>query len=105
MIKTISIPELHEKFKSLAKNELILDVRTGEEYAEGHVPGAKNISYETVLSHLDELKNYTTVYVYCHSGGRVQTACFQLMNAGLKNLVAVIDGGMPDWQDSGFPVE
>lgn len=105
MIATISIHELHERFKNLGQNEIILDVRTPQEHAAGHIPGAKNISHEEVLQHLGELKKFDKIYVHCRSGGRVQMACYDLVNAGLKNLVAVVDGGMPEWETCGFPVE
>lgn len=105
MIATISIKELHVKFKNLGANEMILDVRTPEEYSAGHIPGSKNISHDEVLQHLGELKKFDKIYVHCHSGGRVQMACYDLANAGLKSLVAVVDGGMPEWEICGFPVE
>ncbi len=105
MMPMLDILELHTTFKNLQKNELIVDVRYDDEYAEGHIPGSKNISYEEVLQHVDELKKYSKVYLYCRTGSRVQRACLDLMNAGLKNIVAVVGGGMPDWTSSGFPIE
>lgn len=106
MIRTIDMNELHKISQELKKSELILDVRTAEEFAEGHVPGSKNVSYDQVLNHIDEFKNHDTVFLYCRSGGRVEAACYELVvKAGIKNLVAVIDGGMPDWIAQGFPVE
>lgn len=105
MIATISIQELHEKFRKLAPNEIILDVRTPEEYSAGHIPGARNISHEEVLRHLGDLRKFDKIYVHCRSGGRVQMACYDLATAGLKNLVAVVDGGMPEWELMGYPVE
>jgi rhodanese-related sulfurtransferase len=96
-MKTITVSELHEVFKKLGSNELILDVR--------HVPGSKNISHELVGSHTGELKKFAAVYVYCRSGGRVGHACSTLASLGLTNLVAVAGGGMPDWIQAGFPVE
>lgn len=106
MIRTIDMNELHKISGELKKTELILDVRTAEEFAEGHVPGSQNIPYDEVLNHTDEFKKFDTVFLYCRSGGRVEAACYDLViKAGIKNLVAVIDGGMPDWIAQGFPVE
>ena len=105
MVETLTIQELFEKSKILTKDELILDVRTPEEYAAGHVPGSRNISHDGIGPYAQELKSYKRVYVYCRSGGRVQFACHELFNMGLRNLAAVVNGGMPDWVSSGFPVE
>ena len=41
-MKTLTLEELYAKSKNLSKDELILDVRQPEEYAEGHVPGSRN---------------------------------------------------------------
>lgn len=105
MIPTLTIEELYAKFKSLSKDELILDVRTPAEYASGHVPGSRNVSHEEVGAHADELKTYRNVYIYCRSGGRVQFACQELAMRGLKNIAGVVSGGMPNWEMNGFPVE
>ncbi|MBI3541986.1 MAG: rhodanese-like domain-containing protein [Deltaproteobacteria bacterium] len=104
-MKTLTLEELFARSKSLPKNELILDVRTPEEYAEGHVPGSRNISHEGVGAHADELRGFSTVYIYCRSGGRVQMAMAELAAHGLTNLAGVVSGGMPNWAASGWPVE
>jgi rhodanese-related sulfurtransferase len=105
MIKTITLTELKNKLSNLSKNELILDVRRAEEFAAGHIPGSKNISHELISQFTDELKNYDCFYMYCRSGGRVQKAALDLMNHGVKNFICIIDGGFPDWEAKGFPVE
>lgn len=105
MLSTISMEELYGKYEKLEGDELILDVRTPEEFNEGHVPGSRNITHTDVTAHAKELAKYKKVYVYCRSGGRVQMACFELLNQGLDNLVGVISGGMPNWIASGHPVE
>ena len=105
MIKTLSMEELHAKFSTLTKDDLILDVRTPDEFADGHVPGSRNIMHTEVGMHAAELKKYKNVYVYCLAGGRVQMACHELFQHGLMNLSGVVQGGMPDWQALGYPVE
>lgn len=105
IMKTMSIPELHEAIKTISKNDLILDVRTPMEFAAGHIPGAKNIPVDQVMNHTAELSRYASIYVYCRSGGRVMTACSILFPMGVKNLIAVDDGGFPDWEDAGYPTE
>ena len=97
--------ELKPYFEKLSPKELVLDVRTDQEFAEGHVPKAKHIPFDLVMNHTADLKKYDQVYVYCRSGGRSYNACVILESLGLKNLTCIDEGGMPDWEDAGYPVE
>ena len=101
----MTIPELHEAVNSLSKNDLLLDVRTPQEFAEGHIPKAKNIPVDQVMNHVAELNQYSSIYIYCRSGGRVVAACNILAPLGVKNLVAIDAGGYPDWAAAGYPTE
>ena len=59
----------------LSSWDVLLDVRTAEEYAEGHLPGARNIPVQELATRLDELgPRETRVAVYCHSGRRSAAA-------------------------------
>lgn len=102
---TISVDELHNRFETMNDNHLILDVRTPEEFSEGHIKGAKNTPHEEVGSIVDELRNYQTVYVHCKMGGRAKIASETLINSGLDNIICVGDGGMERWKKMGWPVD
>lgn len=104
-MKTISMHELRDHLKSLSNDEVILDVRTPEEYAEGHIPGSRNIAHEQVGRIADELRSFKRVYVHCRSGKRAQMAFQSLTQAGLENLVCIADSGMLDWIEAGYPIE
>ena len=52
---------------------LLLDVRTPEEYAAGHVPGSRNIPLDCVGQ--AELDREAPLFVYCRSGARSGQAC------------------------------
>ncbi|MFQ5672636.1 MAG: rhodanese-like domain-containing protein [Nitrospinales bacterium] len=104
-METISVDQLHDRYDKLESNELILDVRSAEEFREGHIKGAKNTNHEEVDSIVDELRSYRTVYVHCKMGGRAQMAAQTLTDAGLTNIVCVKDGGMQRWREQGWPVE
>ena len=76
---------------------IVVDVRTPEEYAEGHIPGAINIPLDTLgdgqpaeLPDLDQ-----RIYVYCRSGRRSATARSILNEIGDTDVVDV--GGILDW--------
>ncbi len=93
---------LHGKLSSLGKNEIILDVRGRDEFAEGHVEGAINIPHDEVGSHVAELAKYSCVYMHCRSGKRAQVALATLEQKGLKNIVCISDGGMLNWVEAGY---
>ncbi len=100
-----SMNDLHNIWKTIDKEELIVDTRTPEEFNSGHVPGAVNIPFGSETSRANELKQYNRVYLYCRSGRRAQTALTNLSLLGLINLVCVGHSGMPQWREEGFPVE
>ena len=101
----ISIDKLHELIPSLDSNDLILDVRTPEEYSDGHIKGSRNQTHEEVGAIAEELKQHKTVYVHCKMGGRAQRAAEALTQAGLTNVVCVSQGGMQRWLDMGWEIE
>jgi sulfur dioxygenase len=100
-----SMEDLHDAWRQLGDNELIIDNRTAEEYAEGHVPGSVNLPFGEEADHADTLKKYAKAYIYCRSGRRAQTALTNLSLAGVDNLVCVSHTGMPNWVAAGYPVE
>jgi rhodanese-related sulfurtransferase len=67
---------------------LILDVRTPAEYAEGHLPGAINISHDELAGRLDELgaERNAEIVVYCRSGRRAVLAESVLVESGFTNV-------------------
>ena len=60
----------------------LLDVRTGEEFASGHLDGFVNIPVDELRDHLDELDRSKPVYVICQSGLRSYIACRILAGHG-----------------------
>ena len=103
-MKTMTMQALKDQLTHLAQGEVVLDVRSPEEFSEGHIAGARNIPHDEVLSHVEELKKFKTVFVHCHAGGRAQVAAMDLESAGLTNLVCIPGSGMRDWLAAGFPV-
>jgi rhodanese-related sulfurtransferase len=82
----------------------LLDVRTPEEFAAGHVPGAVNIPQNQIASHLTEIPKDKDVVLYCHSGRRAGLAAEELAAAGYKRLYH-LQGDMAAWVKDGRPVE
>ena len=80
------------------KNYIILDVRRPDEYAEGHIPGAINVSNEEIgTTEIAELPDKSQlILVYCRSGRRSKEASEKLVKLGYTNIVEF--GGILDWK-------
>jgi rhodanese-related sulfurtransferase len=102
MATKISMDDLFSVFQNLPKNSAIIDIRTQEEYSEGHVPGAQNIPVDQIAQHTADLKKYDQIYLYCRSGGRVSVATQILESQGLSNVSSVLSGGFPNWAARGY---
>ena len=78
-------------------NSILLDVRTPEEFADGHIPGAINIPNESIGENdITELPDKEQrIYVYCRSGNRSKQASAKLVNLGYTNVVEI--GGIIDY--------
>ena len=81
---------------------LILDVRSTEEYAEGHIPGAINIPHDQLSSRLAEIGAHKNkeIVLYCRSGRRVGIAADILQAAGFNRLLHLA-GDMSGWLGNG----
>ena len=71
---------------AITHQALIVDVRTPEEFADGHYPGAINIPHETILDGLNQLgvSQETPVILYCRSGNRSGQAELALKSNGFS---------------------
>jgi phage shock protein E len=81
---------------------LLIDVRTPEEFAEGHIANAVNISLQTLSQRLNEIPRTIPVVLYCRSGNRSDQAQQLLEQAGYTNVQDM--GGIIDWQAQGYPI-
>ena len=82
---------------------VFIDVRTPEEYAEGHIEGATLIPVQELETRINEVPKDKQVYVYCRSGKRSAHAAGVLAKAGYTNIENVL-GGINAWVDAGHPV-
>lgn len=82
----------------VAEGALLVDVRTHEEFAAGHIEGARNIPVGSLSARLGELgpPASTTVVVYCRSGARSTQAARVLRDAGFKSVHNL--GPMSAWE-------
>ena len=85
---------------------LILDVRTPEEYTEGHIPGARLIPLNTISDSLAILSQYKDeeIIAVCRSGRRSGIATEQLTKEGFGKVYN-LKGGMVQWKQNGGKIE
>ncbi|MBL8131526.1 MAG: hypothetical protein JNL42_06685 [Anaerolineae bacterium] len=88
-----------------AGNELfVLDVRTGDEYAESHIEGAVNVPLNELTDHLDMLPAFDApIVVVCGSGHRSALAMVALNLLGYSNTRSMLSG-MTSWTAKEYPV-
>lgn len=102
-IISVSASEFDRKIKS--DSVLLLDVRTPQEYAEGHIDGAMNINVQSDdFQRIAEkkLSKDSTILVYCRSGRRSMNAAEIL--TGLGYNVINLKGGIIEWKEERLPV-
>jgi rhodanese-related sulfurtransferase len=84
----------------------VLDVRTPEEYAEGHVAGATLIDFSApdFADRIGELDPAVTYVDYCRSGNRSGQSTALMAQQGFTS-VNDVDGGVLAWEAAGLPLE
>ena len=84
-----------EQFKNTS-GAILLDVRTPEEYAEGHIPGGQNLPLQSIDKATSIIDNKDTpLFVHCLSGGRSRQAASVLKQMGYTNVTNI--GGIADY--------
>lgn len=82
----------------------VLDVRSHQEWAEGHIPTARHIYLADLPGQLDRLDRERPVAVYCGSGYRASLAASLLKRGGFRHVYNV-PGSMAAWKAAGYPLE
>ena len=104
-------PVKHVKADEAAKiiadgKTAVVDVRTSDEFKDGHIKGAKNIDimssdFEKQLGKLDKTQ---PTLIHCQAGGRSTRALKSFEKLGFTNLIH-LDDGFGGWEAAGKPVE
>lgn len=99
-LREISVDDLESLIAGGAR---VIDVREPDEYAAGHVPGARLVPLGEVPTRVAEcVEGGGTTYLICRSGARSANACQHL--AGLGHDVVNVAGGTMAWIMSGRSV-
>ena len=92
-------PDIHQGLQECknAADAVLLDVRTPQEYRDGHIPGSQNVPLQQ-LDNVEEVaeNKETALYVYCHSGMRSRQAVSLLQAMGYINVHNI--GGIAAYQ-------
>jgi rhodanese-related sulfurtransferase len=103
-IQVLSIPQF-EKMAAKKKSKII-DVRTPEEVAEGHLTDATTVNFLSpdFTSQVAGLNKKGTYLLYCRSGSRTRKAADAMQKMGFKH-VYMLEGGINAWKEAGKAVE
>jgi len=84
---------------------VIIDVRTPDEFAAGHIAGAIDIDLNgaTFADDVAKLDPNVPYFVYCHSGNRSAQAVAYMLQAGIGSIYE-LQGGIGAWQSAGAPI-
>ncbi len=101
---TLSVAEVYE-IVVYHEDYLIVDVRTTDEYADGHIAGALSISVDEFEGRIKELPNDKSIIVYCNGSdcNRSIRAAEILVKYGYKKVYNIGGGGIDEWQEKGYP--
>jgi rhodanese-related sulfurtransferase len=80
----------------------LVDVRSGSEFASGHIPGAANIPMDQIESRLDDLDLNLPIVLICQTGKRARMTAGLLEPCGRQ--IAVLEGGTKAWIEAGLQV-
>ena len=106
VIQNITPEEAHVLIQKNKDNPdlVVLDVRTPEEFAEGHIKNAINLNYysESFRDDLDKLDKDKTYITHCRSGGRSGKTIDMMKELGFEEVYNMT-GGIVGWEEKGFP--
>jgi rhodanese-related sulfurtransferase len=105
-LDTVPVGDIQELVDAPPEGLVVLDIRTAEEFATGHLENAVNIDYyaadfENQLSQLDLEVPYI---MYCNSGNRSSNALALMDSLGFTEVYE-LDGGIQAWYGANLPVE
>jgi len=107
IMRQISIEDFNRLWQTAKDNGTccLIDVRTPEEYAQGHVPGAQLICLDTLDECVNEIPKDKDVYLICRSGARSASALKHLRDTHGFTRLTNVTGGTMAWINAGYAVE
>jgi rhodanese-related sulfurtransferase len=103
-VERMTVPELHARWDDGDRPQ-VLDVRERSEWDSGHIPGSVFTPYHDIEGVPEGIDPARPVAVVCASGQRAAVGASLLQRHGAEAVIHVVDGGVPLWARSGWPVE
>lgn len=97
-------PYLIERVKN--NDWMLIDVRSPDDFASGHIPGAVNMPHESINDYLTELEPHKDkpIIIYCQSGKSAKLAMKFLQDLDFSEVMH-LEGDMLGWNASHLPVD
>lgn len=97
--------EPQDAVKLINSDAVVLDLRSAEAFARGHIVNAKNIPHDELSAHQDRLAKYKSrpVVTVCDAGTMATRAADTLRKAGLEHVYS-LRGGINAWTQANLPL-
>lgn len=102
--ETINLPDLQKELAMPKPNQMLIDVRTEEEYALGHIPGFVNFPMDEIDQYMGEFSK-KDIILSCQSGVRCRKVADLMSQEGHVNSVKEFSGGFKAWEGADLPIE
>lgn len=95
----------NQAIRLINEGAVVLDVRGGEQFSQGHIQNARNIAFADLEQNLDKLKKQKQkpVLTYCDTGGTSARAVALLRRSGFERVFN-LRGGLTDWRRDSLPL-
>lgn len=86
------------EFKEKSINQVIIDIRTPQEFSQGHIEGAININYydHSFMEQIGKYDKSKPIFLYCRSGNRTSSAAAKIAKVGFEEVYD-LQGGIMSW--------
>lgn len=86
------------EFKEKSINQVIIDIRTPQEFSQGHIEGAININYydQSFMEQIGKYDKSKPIFLYCRSGNRTSSAAAKIAKVGFEEVYD-LQGGIMSW--------
>jgi hydroxyacylglutathione hydrolase len=101
----LTLPEMHERWERERGELQVLDVREQSEWDAGHIPSSVVAPYHDIRALPDGLDPNRPVAVVCGSGQRAAVGASLAQRAGARDVIHVVEGGVPMWERNDWPIE
>lgn len=102
--KNINISNAINSFNN--DKAIFLDIRSNNEFANGHITGAINIPEADLEKRVNDLTKYKEkeIIVYCQTGVRTGKSC-KILKRNEFNNISTLSGGLTAWTNENYPIE